>query len=55
MSPWDDVIDWVGGYPFQVAKPEEVFRFCRDRGFQLTELITTRNSAGNEFVFIRSA
>lgn len=55
MSPWDDVIDWVGGYPFQVAKPEEVFRFCRDRGFQLTELITTRNSAGNEFVFIRPA
>src|SRR3990172_6446316 len=23
MSAWRDVVDWVGGYPFEVAKPEE--------------------------------
>ena len=24
MSPWRDVVDWVGGYPFEVAKPEDI-------------------------------
>ena len=27
MTPWRDVIDWVGGYPFEVSRPEEVFDF----------------------------
>jgi 2-polyprenyl-6-hydroxyphenyl methylase/3-demethylubiquinone-9 3-methyltransferase len=27
MSAWRDVVDWVGGYPFEVAKPERVFDF----------------------------
>ena len=25
--------DWLGGYPFEVAKSEEVFELYRDRGF----------------------
>jgi SAM-dependent methyltransferase len=56
MSRWHDLLDWVGGYPFEVAKPEEVFRFCRDRGFDLRELTTVGGGSGcNEFVFVRSA
>ena len=52
MSRWHDLLDWVGGYPFEVAKPEEVFRFCRDRGFELLELKTWGGGLGcNEFVF----
>jgi 2-polyprenyl-6-hydroxyphenyl methylase/3-demethylubiquinone-9 3-methyltransferase len=52
MSPWHDLIDWVGGYPFEVAKPEEVFRFCRDRGLTLAELRTCAGGIGcNEYVF----
>ncbi len=31
MSWWTDVIDWVGGYPYESAKPEEVFDFFRAR------------------------
>src|SRR6185503_11060092 len=27
MSYWHDLIDWIGGYPFEVAKPEEIFQF----------------------------
>jgi 2-polyprenyl-3-methyl-5-hydroxy-6-metoxy-1,4-benzoquinol methylase len=54
MSRWHDLIDWVGGYPYEFAKPEEVFRFCRDRGFVLTELTTKGRGLGcNEFVFHR--
>lgn len=52
MSPWRDVVDWVGGYPFEVAKPEEVFDFFRQRGFQLKYLKTCAGGIGcNEFVF----
>jgi SAM-dependent methyltransferase len=54
MSRWHDLLDWVGGYPFEVAKPEEVFRFCRDRGFVLDELVTCGGGLGcNQFVFRR--
>ena len=56
MSRWHDLLDWVGGYPFEVAKPEEVFRFCRDRGFELRELVTAGGGlACNEFVFARTS
>jgi 2-polyprenyl-3-methyl-5-hydroxy-6-metoxy-1,4-benzoquinol methylase len=54
MSVWHDLVDWVGGYPFEVAKPEEVFDFYRQRGFELVRLITRGGSLGcNEFVFVR--
>ena len=54
MSPWNDLIDWVGGYPFEVAKPEEIFNFYRDRGFELQHLVTCAGGKGcNEFVFKR--
>jgi 2-polyprenyl-6-hydroxyphenyl methylase/3-demethylubiquinone-9 3-methyltransferase len=54
MSRWHDAVDWVGGYPFEVATPEEVFRFCRDRGFELVNLKTAGASLGcNQFVFSR--
>ena len=52
MSRWYDIIDWIGGYPFEVAKPEEIFSFYRDRGFFLVNLKTRGGGYGcNEFVF----
>jgi 2-polyprenyl-3-methyl-5-hydroxy-6-metoxy-1,4-benzoquinol methylase len=54
MSYWRDMVDWMGGYPFEVAKPEEVFRFMRDRGFRMTEMTTCGGGHGcNQFVFVR--
>jgi 2-polyprenyl-6-hydroxyphenyl methylase/3-demethylubiquinone-9 3-methyltransferase len=54
MSAWRDVVDWVGGYPFEVSKPEQVFDFFRDRGFFLARLTTAGGSLGcNEFVFTK--
>jgi SAM-dependent methyltransferase len=54
MSAWRDLIDWVGGYPFEVAKPEAIFDFCSSRGFTLQRLVTCGGSLGcNEFVFER--
>lgn len=52
MSVWHDLVDWVGGYPFEVARPEEVFDFFRQRGFTLERLKTLGKGHGcNEFVF----
>jgi 2-polyprenyl-6-hydroxyphenyl methylase/3-demethylubiquinone-9 3-methyltransferase len=52
MSAWHDVIDWVGGYPFETAKPEDIFRFFHDRRFSLEHLFTCGGGGGcNEFVF----
>jgi 2-polyprenyl-6-hydroxyphenyl methylase/3-demethylubiquinone-9 3-methyltransferase len=54
MSLWYDMLDWLGGYPFEVARPEVVFAFYRDRGFRLAELTTCGGRLGcNEFVFKR--
>jgi 2-polyprenyl-3-methyl-5-hydroxy-6-metoxy-1,4-benzoquinol methylase len=54
MSLWRDVVDWVGGYPFEVAKPEQIFDFYYRRGFELRRLLTQGGSLGcNEFVFQR--
>jgi len=52
MSAWRDVVDWVGGYPFEVATPEKIFDFYRARGFTLTKLATCGGTLGcNQFVF----
>jgi len=51
MSMMHDWIDWLGGYPFEVAKPEDIFHFNTKKGFLLVN-IKTRNDIGcNEFVF----
>lgn len=56
MSAWHDIVDWIGGYPFEVAKPEEIFNFYRDKGFHLQQLKTCAGGHGcNEFVFSRYA
>jgi 2-polyprenyl-3-methyl-5-hydroxy-6-metoxy-1,4-benzoquinol methylase len=54
MSVVHDWIDWLGGYPFEVARPEEIFDFYRARGFTLDKLITCGGGLGNnQFVFTR--
>lgn len=52
MSPKHDVIDWVGGYPFEVAKPEEIFDFFHSKGYTLEKLYTAGGGhACNQYVF----
>lgn len=56
MSAWRDVVDWVGGYPFEVATPEEIFRFYRDHEFVLRNMVTCGGRLGcNEFVFTNAS
>jgi len=56
MSMWTDCIDWIGGYPFEVAKPEEIFEWGKRNGLTLTQLKTCAGGIGcNEFVFRRGS
>lgn len=54
MSPWSDLVDWVGGYPFEVAKPEMIQDFFVQRGYRVVKLKTCGRKLGcNEFVFTK--
>ena len=54
MSAWHDWVDWVGGLPFEVAKPERIIMPLRQHGFVLNQLKTVGNGWGcNEYVFER--
>jgi 2-polyprenyl-3-methyl-5-hydroxy-6-metoxy-1,4-benzoquinol methylase len=55
MTKWRDIVDWVGGYPYEVATPEQIFDFYVDRGFSLSKLKCGGVGLGcSEFVFVRS-
>lgn len=52
MSYFYDAIDWVGGYPFEVARPEEIIEYFLNRGYELRKLKTVGGGlACNEFSF----
>lgn len=54
MSRWYDMMDWLGGYPFEVATPDAVVAFCRQRNLGLLKMKTCGRRHGcNEFVFSR--
>jgi 2-polyprenyl-3-methyl-5-hydroxy-6-metoxy-1,4-benzoquinol methylase len=51
MSYFIDILDWLGGFPFEVAKAESIFDFFHARGFELIKLKTDLGMGNNEFVF----
>lgn len=55
MSRVHDWYDWLGGYPFEVAKPEEIFDFYTAKGLHMERMTTCGGGLGcNQFVFRRS-
>ncbi|RRR66856.1 MAG: methyltransferase domain-containing protein [Candidatus Viridilinea halotolerans] len=55
MDFWYDVIDWVGGYPYEYATLEAVENYVIPLGFKLRKVIPDPVPTGiNEFVFERS-
>jgi 2-polyprenyl-6-hydroxyphenyl methylase/3-demethylubiquinone-9 3-methyltransferase len=54
MSWWHDIVDWLGGYPYEFASAGQVFEFChRELGLTLEKLNTTSSIGCNEFLFSR--
>ncbi|HMQ03359.1 MAG TPA: class I SAM-dependent methyltransferase [Pyrinomonadaceae bacterium] len=54
MNRWHDIVDWVGGYPYEVAGPSALFDFFKARGFELSAMKCDNVGLGcNEMVFFR--
>ena len=51
MSWWTDLVDWVGGYPYEAAMPGDVAKFYDDRGLTLEREVRREGIGCNEFVF----
>ena len=55
MSRWHDIVDWVGGYPYEYASVDRIFEFYKQRGFTLVKVKSESVGLGcNEFVFVKS-
>lgn len=53
MQLWHDYLDWLGGYPFEVARPGEILEIFKDE-FELVYLKTVGSGSGcNEYTFKR--
>ncbi len=55
MNRWYDIVDWVGGFPYEAARADEVFTFYRDRGFTLTNMKIGGGLGCSEYVFAKDA
>lgn len=54
MSRWHDMLDWVGGYPFEVSKPEQVLARAQAHDLGLVLLKTCAGGLGcNEYLLRR--
>jgi SAM-dependent methyltransferase len=55
MSFYYDVIDWVGGYPYEYASEAEVIGYVEKRGFKCIKCVKPVVPTGcNEFVFLKA-
>ena len=56
MALWTDLIDWLGGYPYEFATAEEIVGFCeRECGLHTMRVlpVPARGTGNNQFVFQR--
>ena len=53
MAWFNDWVDWLGGYPFEVAKPDDVVKFFWEKGYVLKKIFTTNGSGCNQFLFVQ--
>jgi 2-polyprenyl-6-hydroxyphenyl methylase/3-demethylubiquinone-9 3-methyltransferase len=54
MDFWYDVIDWIGGYPYEYATRQEIEAFVCAQGFTPQRFVAAQVPTGcNEFVFER--
>jgi SAM-dependent methyltransferase len=54
MDFYHDVIDWIGGYPYEYAKPEEIREMVQVLGFESVKFVPAQVPTGcNEYVFRR--
>jgi 2-polyprenyl-3-methyl-5-hydroxy-6-metoxy-1,4-benzoquinol methylase len=53
MSAWYDLIDWAGGYPFEVATPDWMIQKVVPLGWKIEKIWRNESVGNNEFLFIK--
>lgn len=56
MSPWHDIVDWAGGYPYEFSLPTETIQFFSQHGFSVEKFSSFgRIITCSEYVFVKSS
>jgi len=55
MSRWHDMVDWIGGYPYEYATAEALIAFYEKDGFKLAKLLPNDGYGCHQLVFSRIA
>lgn len=53
MSRFYDLVDWIGGYPYEFAKAEDLASFFEKAGFRLVKLVPSEGTGNHELVFVK--
>ena len=51
MNAYNDIIDWLGGLPYEVASEDEVLNICRKSGFILDRIKVAPEGGCSNYVF----
>ena len=51
MNVYHDIVDWLGGLPYETATEDEIVRFMRDRGFVLERIRVAPEGGCSIYVF----
>jgi SAM-dependent methyltransferase len=51
MNIYNDIIDWLGGLPYEVASEDEVLSFCRKKGLILERVEAAPEGGCSDYVF----
>jgi SAM-dependent methyltransferase len=53
MDVWHDIVDWLGGLPYEVATTDEVTAFCEQRGLVVERIRELSEGACSQYLFRR--
>jgi len=53
MNVYNDIVDWLGGLPYEVASEDEVVVFARRHGFIIERIKVVSEGGCSTFVFTR--
>ena len=52
MTPINDVTDWLGGYPYEVARAKDIKRLLEANGFSEIEVLNENRASGTNVIYI---
>lgn len=54
MNVFNDIVDWLGGYPYEVATTELICKFMNERNFTLIKKQDEKNRSVHEWLFLKN-